>query len=80
MKTEPVLKIVGQYEFAHKNTDRAVAWNALVAMQGHARPTVLLILTIAEESWHRGAGRTVQGIDPTSWLRRFADFIEWVEQ
>lgn len=79
MKTEPVLSITGRPGMLRAGTATAAAWYALVAMRGHPRPTVLIALAIAERSWHKGAGRTVQGIDPAGWLRKFKEHIEWVE-
>lgn len=77
MTTEPVLAITGLPDSLRPGTATAVAWNALVAMQGHPRSTVLIALAIAETSWHAGGNRTVKGIEPAGWLRKFKDHIEW---
>lgn len=78
MKTGPVLSITGWPPQLRQGTATAAAWNALIAMEGHPRQTVLIALGIAERSWHAGGNRTVQGINPPGWLRRFKDHIEWV--
>lgn len=79
MKTEPVLSITGHPDKLLLGSATATAWNALVAMRGHPRPTVLIALSIAEKSWHAGGKRTVKGIWPAGWLRKFEEHIEWVE-
>jgi hypothetical protein len=54
-----------------KGTAREAAYTALSICVGKPRAECLEAVKLAEEGWHKGAGRVVKGINPGGWLRVF---------
>lgn len=58
-------------------TAAAACWATLVNMQGQPRQAVLQGLKQAETAWHAENGRSVKGVAPSGWLRKFSANITW---
>lgn len=72
----PVLAVVA-HATVRPGTAAAACWATLVAMQGQPRQAVLEGLKQAETAWHAENGRSVKGVAPSGWLRKFGTNIAW---
>lgn len=71
------LLVVVSHPAARNGTAAATCWATLVAMQGQPRQAVLEALKQAETAWHAENGRSVKGVAPSGWLRKFGANITW---
>ena len=67
----PVLLISVAPATPRPNTASAACYAVLVANVGQPYQTVLAALTAAEKVWHTEGNRSVKGINPAGWTKKY---------